>query len=198
MLTITLCLLGTLAVLSLFFFLRKTPPGPFVTWLLITLLLAAIFCSALTSAPGTPILELASFVGVFIAGLGGSAPATYFLNKLGTSPTGESSQEPGTHHTTLKGRIGLLALQATLEKAENIATEVTGGGRLIGICERLALALCLITQQATLIAAIIAIKGLGRYPDIKAGHLTAEKFIIGTFVSLLWSAGCALLIINLR
>ena len=43
------------------------------------------------------------------------------------------------------------------------------------------------------IAVIVAVKGLGRYPELRAGQGTgaAERFIIGTFASLGWAAACA-------
>lgn len=41
------------------------------------------------------------------------------------------------------------------------------------------------------IAAVVAVKGLARYPDLKASDGTAERFILGTFSSLLVAAGGA-------
>ena len=38
-----------------------------------------------------------------------------------------------------------------------------------------------------------ALKGLGRYPELRNQERTgaAERFIIGTFTSVLWAAACA-------
>ena len=46
---------------------------------------------------------------------------------------------------------------------------------------------------AEAIAIVLAVKGLGRYPELKNGNnsAVAERFIIGTFVSVLWACGCA-------
>jgi hypothetical protein len=40
---------------------------------------------------------------------------------------------------------------------------------------------------------VLAVKGLGRYPELRAAHRPglAERFIIGTLVSVLWAALCA-------
>ena len=47
---------------------------------------------------------------------------------------------------------------------------------------------------------MLAIKGLARYPELKGpadsgvpvtAHAVAERFIIGTFTSVLWAIGCA-------
>ena len=40
---------------------------------------------------------------------------------------------------------------------------------------------------------MLALKGLGRYPELRnAGTgAVAERFIIGTFTSVLWAAACA-------
>ncbi len=44
------------------------------------------------------------------------------------------------------------------------------------------------------VAVVLALKGVGRFPDLKddGGRGAAtERFIIGTFASVLWAAGCA-------
>ncbi len=73
---------------------------------------------------------------------------------------------------------------------------VLRGGVWIGALERAAVAGCLVAGIAEGIVVVIAIKGLGRYPELRAQG-AAERFIIGTFTSLLWAgaaAGVALLI----
>ena len=49
------------------------------------------------------------------------------------------------------------------------------------------------------IALVVAIKGLGRYPEIQAMKApgAAERFIVGTLASILWAAGCALVAVRL-
>lgn len=162
------------------------------TWTLMTLLGGALVLSTLAQPLEAPVRELTTTLAVLVSCLGGSAPAIYFVGKIKQKQTEE---KPKGQHIT--GTLGILNLRADITQSDE-RIEAEGGGRLIGIFERLAVALCLITAQTSALAVIVAIKGLARYPDIKAGHLTAEKFIVGTFVSLLWAAGCVLIAVNLR
>ena len=41
------------------------------------------------------------------------------------------------------------------------------------------------------IAYVVAIKGLGRFAELKETPVAAERFIIGTLASMLWAAGVA-------
>lgn len=66
------------------------------------------------------------------------------------------------------------------------------GGRWIGMLERLAVYVSILTGFAEGIAVVLAVKGLARYPELKATTSgTAERFIIGTFASVLFAAACA-------
>ncbi len=65
---------------------------------------------------------------------------------------------------------------------------VLGGGRAIGRLERSAVFLGLVAGWPESIAVVIGLKGLGRFAELRgATHGTAERFIIGTFTSLLWA-----------
>jgi len=66
------------------------------------------------------------------------------------------------------------------------------GGHWIGLLERLAVYACILAGFGEGIAIVLAIKGLARYPDLKATTTgAAERFIIGTFSSVLFAAACA-------
>lgn len=65
------------------------------------------------------------------------------------------------------------------------------GGRVIGWLERLGTVATLLAGFPAGIAAIVAVKGLARYPDLRASDGTAERFILGTFTSLLLGAAGA-------
>jgi hypothetical protein len=67
--------------------------------------------------------------------------------------------------------------------------EVLRGGAWVGVLERAAVAASLLTGWPEGLAVLIAIKGLGRYAELKA-PAAAERFIIGTLASVLWAAGC--------
>lgn len=72
------------------------------------------------------------------------------------------------------------------------------GGFTIGILERIAVAVSILTAWPQGIAIVMAVKGLARYPELR--HPDAgEQFIIGTAASVLWAAavsGTAYLIIT--
>ncbi|PYI66057.1 hypothetical protein CVV68_15825 [Arthrobacter livingstonensis] len=62
---------------------------------------------------------------------------------------------------------------------------------MIGVLERAAVVLAVLTGQPVAIAYVVAIKGLGRYPELKQAPAASERFIIGTMTSLLWAAAAA-------
>ena len=72
-------------------------------------------------------------------------------------------------------------------------TEVLRGGLLIGCLERAAVAVAILSGQPVAIAYVVAIKGLGRYPELKDMPAASERFIIGTLASMLWAASVAVL-----
>lgn len=73
------------------------------------------------------------------------------------------------------------------------STRILRGGAIIGVLERLAVCLAILTGQPVAIAYVVAIKGLGRFAELKETPVAAERFIIGTLTSLLWAAGVAAL-----
>ncbi|WP_169165407.1 hypothetical protein [Cellulomonas taurus] len=75
------------------------------------------------------------------------------------------------------------------------AKERLRGGTWIGILERLAVTGCLLADQAAGIAVVVAIKGLGRYPELRDGKDAgvSERFVIGTLASFLWAGAVGVL-----
>ncbi|TDD25034.1 hypothetical protein E1218_15590 [Kribbella turkmenica] len=79
------------------------------------------------------------------------------------------------------------------------AGEVLRGGALIGSLERGAIYASLVAGWPEGLAIVLAIKGLARYPELRSPdqpasvtpQAVAERFIIGTFTSVLWSVTCA-------
>ena len=79
------------------------------------------------------------------------------------------------------------------------AGEVLRGGALIGALERTAIYGSLVAGWPEGIAVVLAIKGLARYPELRSPdqpasvtpQAVAERFIIGTFTSVLWAVACA-------
>lgn len=62
--------------------------------------------------------------------------------------------------------------------------EVLRGGLWIGIVERALIAGAIVLGRPELMAVVIAVKGLGRFAEIKSSAAAGERFIIGTFVSI--------------
>jgi hypothetical protein len=67
------------------------------------------------------------------------------------------------------------------------AKAVLRGGTWIGILERLAVTGCVLLGDPEGIAAVIAVKGLGRYPELRENPGASERFVIGTLASLVWA-----------
>ena len=85
------------------------------------------------------------------------------------------------------------------------AGDVLRGGALIGALERAAIFAALVAGWPEGIAVALAIKGLARYPELRSpdpqpspvtSQAVAERFIIGTFLSVLWSVACAGLLLS--
>lgn len=85
------------------------------------------------------------------------------------------------------------AAQETEGRTMSSAGEVLRGGAWIGALERFAVFLALAARWPEGLAVVLAVKGLGRYPELRtaSGTGAAERFIIGSLVSLGWAALCA-------
>lgn len=73
------------------------------------------------------------------------------------------------------------------------AGAILRGGSWIGALERAAVFATLVTGWPEGLLAVVGLKGLGRYPELRSQERpgVAERFIIGTFASVLWAAACA-------
>jgi hypothetical protein len=95
---------------------------------------------------------------------------------------------------------------AVLRAADPAAIGVTGGpqdpdvlrgGTWIGFLERAAVGATILAGSAEGLVVVLAVKGLGRYAELRA-PAAAERFIIGTLASALWAAACVGVAILLR
>lgn len=151
-----------------------------------------------------------------------SAPASLLLLVLAgvvaAAPT-EVSVPDGSAMVVLVGLAGLLAVagggpltalvfdlvdrrESSAESLER-AGHVLRGGTWIGGLERAAAFATLAAGWPEGLAVVLALKGLGRYPELRAAEDgvrsgAAERFIIGTFASVLWACACAGLVIVVR
>lgn len=73
------------------------------------------------------------------------------------------------------------------------AGQVLRGGAWIGTLERTAVFAALVCRWPEGIALTVALKGLGRYPELRNEEHSgiAERFLIGTFTSVLWACAWA-------
>ncbi|MQA33220.1 hypothetical protein [Modestobacter roseus] len=67
--------------------------------------------------------------------------------------------------------------------------EVLRGGAWIGVLERTVIAGTVLAGWQEGLAVLVAVKGLGRFHEVKA-PVAAERFIIGTLASGLWALAC--------
>lgn len=81
---------------------------------------------------------------------------------------------------------GGILIVATRGAGSEQARTLMRGGTVIGYLERVALTVAIIVGFPEAIAAIIAVKGIGRFPEL-AEPEARERFIIGTVASLLWA-----------
>ena len=151
-------------------------------WALPTLALglagvAAVLTEPVTSAVGrfTERPAPAVVAGVLAAVVVGGPLTTAVLRAV----SGRSAPRAGPHQTRSRPDAAIAS-----------AADVLRGGAWIGALERLAVVTSLLAGWPEGLAVVLAVKGLGRYPELRHPG-AAERFIIGTFCSVLWAAGCA-------
>ncbi len=99
--------------------------------------------------------------------------------------------------SVLVGRVVTVLVLRRVE-SEPTANGVLKGGAWIGMLERAAITGAVMAGFPEGIAVVLAIKGLGRYPELRESHPdrrspAAERFIIGTLISYTWAGACAVL-----
>ncbi len=99
--------------------------------------------------------------------------------------------------SVLLGRVVTVLVLRRVE-SEPPGNGVLRGGAWIGMLERAAITGSVLVGFPEGIAVVLAIKGLGRYPELRESHPdrrspAAERFIIGTLISYTWAAACAVL-----
>lgn len=80
---------------------------------------------------------------------------------------------------------GILIIAANEADPENTRT-LMRGGTVIGYLERIATVIAIAVGFPEAVAAVIAVKGIGRFPELAESE-ARERFIIGTVASLLWA-----------
>ncbi|HEY0261334.1 MAG TPA: hypothetical protein VGC18_15940 [Lacisediminihabitans sp.] len=131
-----------------------------------------------------PVHTLTVIAALAAAALGVVAgnPITVAVLDFADRGSGTASVMNGTHG-------GILVSE---EGHESPQREVLRGGTTIGYLERLVVLTAVAVGHWEIVAALIAIKGLGRFSELDSPE-TRERFIIGTLVSLVWAGACAAL-----
>jgi hypothetical protein len=106
----------------------------------------------------------------------------------GQSVDGELTAEGGRPPSDISNPAPAAGGQAASGQAAP-GQRILRGGAIIGVLERLGVGVAILTGQPVAIAYIVAIKGLGRFAELKETPVAAERFIIGTLTSMLWAAG---------
>ena len=100
-------------------------------------------------------------------------------------------QAPDNAGQAVNGELTAQAGQPASDVPAAPVQRILRGGAIIGVLERLGVCLAILAGQPVAIAYIVAIKGLGRFAELKETPVAAERFIIGTLASMLWAAGIA-------
>ena len=132
---------------------------------------SAVLAVAATGAAG-PAGPVAAAFSVAAAALGGG-PVTVAVLQLSQRADSEEA-EAGAEAAEAAAESGAAALR---------------GGTWIGLLERIAIAATLWAGWPEGLAVVLAVKGLGRYSELDKDG-AAERFILGTFASVLWACAC--------
>ena len=133
--------------------------------------------------------------GVLAVLLGAAAAVAW-----GAGPASEGVAEGAALAAVLAAvTAGSPVATAVLEAADPTAAGVRGGpgdpevlrgGAWIGVLERAAVAGTLLADWPEGLAVVLAVKGLGRYNELRETPAASERFILGTLASSLWAAAC--------
>ncbi|GAA3690069.1 hypothetical protein GCM10023081_29430 [Arthrobacter ginkgonis] len=141
-------------------------------------LLGASAVVALISVDAAGAAPVAAAFSVAAAALGGG-PVTVAVLRLSQRADLEEA-EAGT---------GTVEDAGTVEGAAESGAAALRGGTWIGLLERIAIAATLWAGWPEGLAVVLAVKGLGRYSELDKDG-AAERFILGTFASVLWACAC--------
>ncbi|GAA1923095.1 hypothetical protein GCM10009688_30230 [Arthrobacter gandavensis] len=133
-------------------------------------------------------------LGLAAAAVGGW-PVTSGVLKLARAveasrPAGDPARDPAADQVHDLAAVPALP-PLPKRRPQPAGPVILRGGLVIGFLERLAVAAAVLADEPVAIAYVVAIKGLGRYAELKETPAAAERFIIGTLASMLWAVGIA-------
>ncbi|PKI90430.1 hypothetical protein CW368_09520 [Actinomycetales bacterium SN12] len=176
--SIILIVLVIVLVLSL---LGVRTPSTATMAVCVVLLVAAVTIVIVVHPIAMPAIGVPmTVIGIGAATLGGNP----FTRRALDIATGKRVRE------TPDGGILIVAAQhADLADVRTLMR----GGTVIGYLERICTVLAIAVGFPEAIAAIIAVKGIGRFPELGEAE-ARERFIIGTLASLLWAGAIGLIL----
>ncbi|AWB95254.1 hypothetical protein DCE93_05915 [Agromyces badenianii] len=173
------------AALSVLAYLR---PRRTYIWFAVGTLAVALLAAASATGPAQfGLAPLITVLGLTVAIFGGSPAAATALDlAMGTTVA------PGLH-----GGIIVAEKRSADEEHRGVQPsgrrEVLRGGLTIGVLERIGSAGAIIAGFPEALAIVVAVKGVGRFTELEAPE-ARERFIIGTFASLIWACAAALVV----
>lgn len=130
----------------------------------------------------TAALGVAGLAAWSVDPVGGVAAEIAAVVAVGTATTAGSP--------VVRSIFRLMRREFVLEQRDDQPAPALRGGAWIGYLERAAIALTLLGGFPEGIAFVLAVKGIGRYAELRETN-APEAFIIGTMASFLWAVGCA-------
>jgi hypothetical protein len=137
----------------------------------------------MTIDPVTTVLALVVWVVALVLSVLVGAPVTQGVLRAAARPgrprrrrVADPASVPVPPPPPTSGTIGTEAVRALR------------GGTWIGFLERFAITGCLLAGYPSGIAFVVAIKGLGRYPELREHPVASERFVVGTLASMSWAA----------
>lgn len=127
---------------------------------------------------------------------GEGAPGEGTAGTAGTAGEGEKAEKgsgsgaDGGSGSAKGGHTGEESPTGTMHPD---AVAILRGGAWLGVLERLAITGSLLAGYPYGIAIVVAIKGLGRYAELRDQPVASERFVVGTLASLIWSVATGLL-----
>jgi hypothetical protein len=142
------------------------------------------------------VLHLAARTGAAesASGARGGAPSDPAGPATSTAGPPSGTSAPGAADPTGTGQqAGAAPGPADPGPTGPTAVAALRGGTWIGVLERLAVTGLILVGYPAGIAILVAIKGLGRYPELKDNPGASERFVVGTLASIVWAAGLGVL-----
>ncbi|WP_234346701.1 hypothetical protein [Cellulomonas timonensis] len=132
-----------------------------------------------------PVLMLLTVLAMLaVSAVGGGVLTAGVLHLAGRSSDAGSAKDEAAPHDEGAPRPTALSDGPDGDRAR----AVLRGGTWIGLLERVAVTGCLLAGETSGIAIVVAVKGLGRYPELRENPGASERFVIGTLTSMIWAA----------